>query len=153
MRRCKKQKSRSWGDILSPNYYNYYIMVSMRSSWLQVSKSACHWPLKTICSLRNCEQLSRLDCQFWFLNPQLLWNRLFGGNLGEMGIVEFNGSNDGWVNVLLAHGDIGNCWICKFKSLFLSQFLLSLGLEVDNPGQFCSLCFVFTSLQDVLSCL
>jgi hypothetical protein len=60
------------------------------------------------------------NCSEWIVNsePKLLWNRLFGGNLGKVGIVEFNFSSHWWVSVLLAHGDIGNCWICKSELLF-----------------------------------
>jgi hypothetical protein len=92
------------------------LSVLIQSFWRLHFKNAGHCPLKTTCSLKNCKK----NCSNWVVNsdPQLLWNCLFGGNLGNVEILEFNSSSNWWLSVLLAHGDIGNCWICKSKFLF-----------------------------------
>ncbi len=58
------------------------------------------------------------------LNPSF-WNRLFGVNLGKVGIVRLNSSINWWVSVVLEQEDVGNCWICKSEFLFKSQLLRS----------------------------
>jgi hypothetical protein len=77
-----QQKLQSWGDIL----------VSMRSWWLQDFKNAGHCPLKTTGSHRNCKKTVQIGLSI--LNPNFSEIALFGGNLGKVGIVEFNSSSN-----------------------------------------------------------
>jgi hypothetical protein len=120
-----------WGDI----------WVVMHSWWLQYSKNAGHCHLFT-------ENLQQTYCSQWIVNsePQLFWHRIFGGNLGEVEIMELNSSSDWLVGVLLGHGDIGNCWNCKLD--FNSNFRLErLGLEVDNSAHISE--FIHSLLLDL----
>ncbi len=86
--------------------------------------------------LRNSKKkkkLFRLDCRFW--NTNFTEIAIFGGNSGKVGIVQFNYSRNWWVSALLAHGVMGDCWFCKFESLFWMSVFEKLGVEGENPGR------------------
>jgi hypothetical protein len=80
-------------------------------------KNALHCPKKPIVFTQKLKKLfGMIDCQVSLQllpDPDFCQIALFGGNLGKAGIVEFSSSRNLSVSLLLAHGAVGNCRICK----------------------------------------